>query len=102
MEKRRKRFDAKCEILLGVLILFVIIGLSAATYADSVDQPKNGPSFLDPFELRSVSYVAHANPRGDIAGELFLDDYNRKSTTGYIWIPRRPVCRSSIRPEWTP
>lgn len=103
MEKRRKRFDAKCEILLRVLILALIIGLSAVTYADSVNQPKKGPSFLDPFELRSVSYVAHANPTGGVAGELLLNDYNnRKSSIGYIWIPRRPVCRSSIRPEWTP
>ena len=106
MEKKWKRFDTKCEILLGVFILALIIGLSAATYADSVDKPKNplsgGPSFLDPFELRSVSYVADVNPSEEAAGELFLYDYSIKSSIGYVWIPRRPICRSSIRPDWTP
>jgi len=106
MEKKRKKLDAKCEILFGVLISALIIGLSAATYADSFGQPDNplsgDPSFLDPFELRNVSYVADVNPSEEVAGALFLDDYNRQSSIGHVWIPRRAVCRSSIRPDWTP
>ena len=105
MEKKWKKFDAKCEILLGVLILALIIGLSAATYADSVNQPKTPPggsSFLDPFELRSVSYVADVNPSEEVADELFSYDYSRKSSMGHVWIPRRPICRSLIRPGWNP
>ena len=103
MEKKRKKFDAKCEILFGALILALIIGLSAVTYADSFDNPLSvDPSFLDPFEFKSVSYLADVNLSEEVAGALFSDDYNRQSSIGHVWMPRRAVCRSSIRPDWTP
>lgn len=109
-KKGRSRFEAR--ILLAVLVIVVIVGLAATTYAASGTQRGRSQSrqmsYFDPFRLTTIYLdVPESAPMPVIASppetrsspRLMAASPVRLYASNPIMIPYRPTIRSPFRPS---
>lgn len=98
MKQRRRISNSKCEIVIIGFVLAVVIGLCTAAYAvppTTSNEPRfdRFDYFVEPFRFSRVT-LEDENTTKEV-GTI------RQSLRKQVFVPRRPVCRSPIRPPLT-